>query len=205
MTEETRTVPKNIYGVTKVTAENLCEMFHHCQGLACLVMRTSRFFPKPDDDSSVRKAYQDANLKVNEYLYRRGDLQDIVDAHLLALEKAPSIGFGRCIISASTPFRPEDLTSLRNNAPKVVERRVPQYADVYARRGWKMFPGIERVYINERARKEPGWQPKYDFPRLMEILKAGNEPFSPLARLDGSKGYHDCAFAKFEGRHKKSD
>lgn len=196
VTEEVRTVPKNIYGVTKVSAEDLCELFHHRQGLACLILRTSRFFPEIDDDSGVRQTYQDDNLKANEYLYRRVDLQDAVDAHLLALQKAPSIRFGRYIISATTPFQPEDLAELRTNAPQVVQRRVPQYADEYARRGWKMFPGIERVYVNEQARKALGWQPKYDFRQIIDMLRAGSEPCSPLARVVGSKGYHDRVFAE---------
>ncbi len=76
-----------------------------------------------------------------------------------------------------------------------MERRVPQYADEYTRRGWKMLPGIERVYVNERARKELGWQPKYDFRQIIDLLKAGKDPFSPLARVVGSKGYHDREFA----------
>ena len=67
-------------------------------------MRTSRFFPEADDRDDVRAAYEDANLKVNELLYRRVDLEDVVDAHRLAIERAPGIGFGRYIISATTPF-----------------------------------------------------------------------------------------------------
>jgi len=195
ITEEVRPVPKNIYGVTKVAAEDLCELFHHRQGLACVVLRTSRFFPEVDDDRSVRRTYEDGNVKANEYLYRRADLQDVVDAHLLALERAPSIGFGRYIISATTPFQPDDLAELRSNAPRVVERRVPQYAAEYTRRGWKMLPGVDRVYVNERARKELGWQPKYDFQRIIRLLNEGNDPLSPLARAVGSKGYHDREFA----------
>jgi UDP-glucose 4-epimerase len=39
----------------------------------------------------------------NELLFRRVDIEDVVTAHLLALEKASSIGFGRCVISATTP------------------------------------------------------------------------------------------------------
>jgi UDP-glucose 4-epimerase len=194
ITEEVRPVPKNIYGMTKVAAEDLCELFHHSHGLSCLVLRTSRFFPEADDDPSVRNTYQDGNVKANEYLYRRVDLQDVVDAHLLALQKAPLIGFARYIISATTPFQPEDLPELRANAPRVVERRVPQVADAYARHGWKMFPGIDRVYVNERARKELGWRPKYDFQKIIDLLKAGDDLFSPLARMVGSKGYHDCEF-----------
>jgi UDP-glucose 4-epimerase len=196
ITEDVRPVPKNIYGVTKIAAEDLCELFHHRQGLACVVLRTSRFFPEVDDDPSVRNTYEDGNLKTNEYLYRRADLQDVVDAHLLALERAPSIGFGRYIISATTPFQVEDLAELRLNAPRVVERRVPQYAAEYIRRGWKMLPGIDRVYVNERARRELGWQPKYDFNRIIALLCEGNDPFSALARAVGSKGYHDRAFAE---------
>jgi len=77
----------------------------------------------------------------------------------------------------------------------VVERRVPEYAEEYAHRGWKMFPGIERVYVNERARRELGWQPRYDFRKIIDCLRAGDVPRSPLARAVGSKGYHDRAFA----------
>ena len=195
VTEDVRPVPKNVYGVTKTAAEDLCQLFHRLHGLACVVLRTSRFFPEADDDPAVRGAYDDGNVKANEYLYRRVDLQDVVDAHVLALEKAPSIGFGRYIISATTPFQPDDLADLRLNAPQVVERRVPEYAEEYARRGWKMFPAIERVYVNERARRELGWQPRYDFQRIIDCLRAGGAPRSPLARAVGSKGYHDREFA----------
>jgi len=195
VTEDVRQVSKNIYGVTKASAEDLCELFHRLHGLACLVLRTSRFFPEVDDDPAVRRAYDDGNVKANEYLYRRVDLQDVVDAHMLALVKAPSIGFGRHIISATTPFQPDDLADLRLSAPQVVERRVPEYVEEYARRGWKMFPSIERVYVNERARRELGWQPHYDFRRIIESLRAGDSLWSPLARAVGSKGYHDRQFA----------
>ena len=194
VTEEVRPVPKNVYGVSKTAAEDLCELFHRLHRLACIVLRTSRFFPEVDDDPAVRGAYDDGNIKANEYLYRRVDLQDVADAHVLALERAPSIGFGRYIISATTPFQPDDLADLRLNAPQVLERRVPEYAEEYARRGWKMFAGIERVYVNERARQELGWRPRYDFRRIIDCLRAGDVPGSPLARMVGSKGYHDREF-----------
>ena len=190
VTEDVRPVPKNIYGVTKTAAEDLSELFHRLHKLACVVLLTSRFFSEVDDDAAVRSAYEDGNVKVNEYLHRRVDLQDVVDAHLLAVEKAPAIGFGRYIISATTPFQPEDLAELRANAPAVVRRRVPDYEPEYARRGWKMFPGIERVYVNERARRELGWRPRYDFRYVLNLLKSGADIRSPLARAVGSKGYH---------------
>jgi UDP-glucose 4-epimerase len=190
VTEDVTPIPKNIYGVTKTAAEDLCELFHRNQRLPLLILRTSRFFPEEDDDGETRQAYEDGNLKANEFLYRRVDLEDAVSAHLLALEKAPAIGFGRYIISATTPFTPNDLFDLRVNAPLVVKRSFPDYEEEYARRTWRMFPGIERVYVNERARKDLGWNPRYDFRRVLDNLKAGADPRSPLSREVGSKGYH---------------
>jgi nucleoside-diphosphate-sugar epimerase len=196
ITEDVTPVPKNIYGVTKAAAEDLCRLFHRNQGLACIVLRTSRFFPEEDDNRLVRESYADANAKVNEYLFRRVDLEDVVDAHLLAAERAPAIGFGRYIISATTPFSPDDLLDLRRDAPRVVSRCVPEYEAEYARRGWRMFPAIDRVYVNARAREELGWQPRHDFRSIIDRLKTGGDVSSPLARTVGSKGYHVEGFAE---------
>src|SRR5580693_3921613 len=78
VTEDVTPVPKNIYGVTKAAAEDLCQLFHRNQRLACIVLRTSRFFPEADDSSDVREAYADENAKANEYLHRRVDIEDVV-------------------------------------------------------------------------------------------------------------------------------
>jgi UDP-glucose 4-epimerase len=196
VTEDVRPVPRNIYGVTKVAAEDLCELFHRSHKLACLILRTSRFFPEEDDNPATRLAYDDGNVKVNELLYRRVDLEDVVAAHLLAVEKAPLIGFGRYIISATTPFHPDDLLDLRASAPEVVRRRAPDYEAEYARRGWRMFPAIDRVYVNERVRRELGWCPRYDFRCVLDLLKSGADIRSPLARAVGSKRYHAHPFAE---------
>jgi UDP-glucose 4-epimerase len=190
ITEDVTPVPKNIYGVTKIAAEDLCQLFHRNQRLSCVVLRTSRFFPDPDDNPRTRDGYADANAKTNEFLYRRVDIEDVVRAHLLALEKAASIGFGKYIISATTPFTREDLAQLRSDAPSVVRRHAPGYEEVYARLGWRMFPAIERVYVNERARRELGWNPKHDFRGVLARLKRGEDSRSPLAQLIGAKGYH---------------
>jgi UDP-glucose 4-epimerase len=190
ITEDVRPIPRNIYGVTKVAAEDLCELFHRKHALRCVILRTSRFFPEEDDNAAIRQAYEDGNIKVNEFLHRRVELEDVVQAHLLAVEKAPSIGFGRYIISATTPFEPDDLFDLRENAPQVVSRRVPEYEAEYRRRGWRMFPAVDRVYVNERARRELGWRPRYDFQHVLQLLKSGNDIRSLLALAVGSKGYH---------------
>ena len=190
ITEDVTPVPRNVYGVTKTAAEDLCELVHADHGLPVIILRTSRFFPEPDDVDAVRTAYADANIKANEFLYRRADIADVAGAHLLAMARAPAIGFGRYIISATTPFTPADLAALREDAPAVVRRLFPDQEAEYERRGWRMFGQIDRVYVNARARADLGWAPRYDFRRVLDLLKAGEDPRSPLARTVGAKGYH---------------
>jgi UDP-glucose 4-epimerase len=190
ITESTTPIPKNIYGVTKTAAEDVCALFHRNHRLPCLILRTSRFFPEDDDHVQTRDAYDPVNLKVNEYLYRRVDIEDAVNAHLLALERAPAIGFGRYIISATTPFEREDVAALRIDAPRVLAMRVPDYEGEYRRRGWRMFPSLDRVYVNDHARTELNWRPRYDFAYILARLRAGEDPRSPMAIAVGYKGYH---------------
>ena len=189
--EDVAPVPRNIYGATKTAAEDLCELAHRDQGLPCLILRTSRFFPEEDDRDEIRNGYPDMNVKVNELLYRRGDIEDMVGAHRLAVERAREIGFGRYIVSATTPFTRDDLAELRADAPGVVRRLFPEYEAIYAERGWTMFPSIDRVYDNTRAREELGWAPRWDFRHALDRLAASEDPRSELALTVGAKGYHD--------------
>ena len=192
--EDVTPIPKNIYGITKLAAENLCELFHHQCNLPCIVLRTSRFFPEEDDDRVARQKYRDDNLKINEFLFRRADIEDVVSAHILAARTGPSIGFDRFIISATTPFTQGDLLELRSDAPSVVKRLVSAHDDEYARRGWSMVPTIDRVYANERARSRLDWNPKYDFGYIIQRLQMSEDYRSPLARAVGSKRYHSERF-----------
>ncbi len=196
ITEAVEPQPKNIYGVTKAAAEDLCRLFHRNQGLACVVLRTSRFFPEEDDQAEVRERFDDDNAKANELLHRRVDIEDVVDAHLCALHRAPALRWGRYIVSATTPFTPDDLARLRTDAAGVLRLRVPGYEAVYAQRGWRMFDGIDRVYVNALARADLGWQPRHDFASLLDRLRRGEPARSALARVIGAKGYHDQVFGR---------
>ena len=190
ITEDVVPRPRNVYGVTKTAAEDLCELVHRDHGLPVLILRTSRFFPEPDDRDEARAGYLDLNLKVNELLYRRVDLEDAVQAHLAALARAPALGFGRYIVSATTPFAPRDAAALAADAPAVVARLFPDYPAIYAARDWRMLPAIERVYDNARARRDLGWEPRFGFRHALDRLARGEDPRSDLALAVGAKGYH---------------
>ena len=94
--------------------------------------------------------------------------------------------------STASPRRPPQL---RLDAPAVVERHLPRYVDEYRRRGWTMFPSIDRVYVNDRARNELDWHPRHTFAELIEQLEHDREFRSPLAQYIGAKGYHSEVFS----------
>lgn len=194
--EDVVPIPKNIYGATKIAAECMCELAARKDGLAVIVLRTSRFFPEDDDNEGVRAEYDALNMQANELLYRRADIDDVVEAHLLAVGRAPEIGFGRYIISATPPFTRNDVGALRADAVAVVRGLFPDAEALYEARGWRLLPSLDRVYDSGRASRELGWVPRRDFAFVLECLRRGEDFRSEMARAIGVKGYHGVAFAE---------
>jgi UDP-glucose 4-epimerase len=162
--------PRNIYGVTKLAAEHLCRLHYELHGLKLVILRTSRFFPESDDMAhAIRQS--DANTKTNELLFRRLTVEDAAAAHVLALERAPALGFDTCIVSAPTPFSPDDCADLIEDAPAVVARYFPHYPAIYERLGWTMFASIDRVYDPSRARDRLGFTCRTGFAEALADLE----------------------------------
>ena len=161
--------PRNIYGVSKLSAEHLCRMVHGATGLPIVILRTSRFFPE-EDDMAHAIIQSGANTKANEFLFRRLTVHDAASAHIVALDRAPQIGFDTFIISALTPFSPEDCEQLMEYAPLVVHRYFPRYREIYARRGWTMFDYIDRVYDSNKAMRRLGFVCQTDFGDILTQL-----------------------------------
>jgi nucleoside-diphosphate-sugar epimerase len=165
--------PRNIYGVTKLAAEGLCRLYAREHGLACVVLRTGRFFPE-DDDSLAEPS--GPNLKANEFLNRRLTVEDAAEAHLVALDRAPTLGFGLFIISAPPPFAREDAQALWEDAPAVVARRFPDAAELYARQSWRLPARIGRVYDPSLAERVLGFRCRTDFAAVLAALRQGEPP-----------------------------
>jgi len=161
--------PRNIYGVTKRAAEELCRLFHHLHRLPILILRTSRFFPEADDMAHAI-AQSDENTKANEFLFRRLTVEDAAESHVVALDRAQELGFDTFIISSMTPFSPSDCGELLVDAPSVVARYFPGYRKLYAQRGWTMFDSIDRVYDPGKAQGKLGFVCKTGFREVLESL-----------------------------------
>ena len=162
-------VPRNIYGVTKLAAEDLCRLFHQIHKLPILILRTSRFFPE-EDDMAHAIAQSGENTKANEFLFRRLTVEDAAEAHVVALAQAPELGFDRFIISSMTAFSKVDCRELLAGAPAVVARYFPDYRAKYEKLGWTMFASIDRVYDAGKARRVLGFACKTGFREVLDGL-----------------------------------
>jgi UDP-glucose 4-epimerase len=168
--------PRNIYGVTKRAAEQLCGLVHREHGLPIVVLRTSRFFPEEDD---THRHLAGMNIKANEFLNRRLTVEDCADAHVAALAKASEIGFGIFIVSAPPPFEREEAVELINDAPAVIGRHFPSAADLYASAGWSLPAHIDRVYDPGLAERVLGFRCRTDFASILAALETGEQlPFA---------------------------
>lgn len=162
--------PRNIYGVTKLAAEQLCRLAHRDSGMAVLILRTSRFFPEDDDTHTVPSG---PNLKAIELLHRRLTVEDAAEAHLAAIESAPQIGCDTFIVSAPPSFAREEAAALAHDAAFVIQRHYPQAPALFARHGWVLPATIERVYDPGRAERILGWRAKTDFAAVLAALEQG--------------------------------
>ena len=118
-------------------------------------------------------------------------IEDVVEAHLLALDRAPSIGLRQVYRQRHDPIPPRGRCAAAEPTRAAVAReRVPGWEDEYARRGWRMAEGIDRVYDNALARRELGWRPKWDFAAIVARLRETGDIRGPLAKAVGEKGYH---------------
>lgn len=160
--------PRNIYGVTKYAAEELARLFHAEQGLPVIVLRTARFFPEDDD---THRALSGENMKANEFLHRRLTVEDCARAHLIALDRAPAVGFGRYIVSAPTPFDRSEAAELKSDAPAVIARHFPDAAALYAARGWHLPASIGRVYDAAAIERDLGFRCATDFGAVLAALR----------------------------------
>jgi nucleoside-diphosphate-sugar epimerase len=149
--------PRDIYDITKLAAELLCRDFFEKEGVQATVLRVSRFLPEPDNTIAVHR------------LYRGLDERDGAAAHLLALEKTFD-RFQVFNVSAKSPFGKADLAGLKTDPKAVIKKYYPDVEQVFAARQWTFPQSIDRVYVVDKAERQLGYAPQYNF---REYLEAG--------------------------------
>lgn len=168
--------PRNIYGVTKRAAEELCRLWHDLHGLPVVALRVARFFPEDDDTHAVPAG---ENLKANEFLNRRLTVEDCAAAHIAALDAAPRVGWGVYVVSAPPPFTRADAARLKTEAAGLIAERFPDAPALYAARGWVLPQSIGRVYDPSAIERDLGFRCQTDFAAVLAALSEGGPlPFT---------------------------
>lgn len=154
------------------------------KSLNCVILRTSRFFQDNDNEPVIfEENINEINRKLNEYIYRRVSIYDVIDAHILAMEKAHLIKFDIFIISSKSPLSKKDCINIEKNNKSVEEilsSYYPEYVLLYKKLDYKMFDKIDRVYSCEKAIKKLGYKPKWSFIEMLKELVKQMEKKSKL-------------------------
>jgi len=147
--------PRDIYDITKQTAEQLCKDFFYKEGLQTSVYRVGRFLPEDD------------NLKINHRLYRGLDERDGAEALRLGLHTSFN-DFEIFNISSGSPFGRHDLKQLKHGPADVILQYFPEAGDIYQRKNWIFPKSIDRVYVCGKAARILNYQPQYTFEYLLQ-------------------------------------
>ncbi len=142
--------PRDIYDITKWTAENLCRDYFDKEHLNGCVLRVSRFM----DESK--------NAIANYRLYRGLDERDGAEAHWLALHKRFK-AFEIFNISNDTPFKKSDLKNLKTNPKAVILKYYPMASTIYKKNKWTFPESIDRVYSIDKAKRMLNYKPVKNF------------------------------------------
>jgi UDP-glucose 4-epimerase len=157
VTEELIPEPRDIYDITKIAAENLCQLFSLNHNLSTISLRISRFFPESDYLMAIYR------------LYRGIDVRDAADAHILALHTQTE-GYDVFNISAPTQFAEDEMEQLLQDAPSVILRHFPTIDKTFLARGWQLPQSIDRVYVTEKAANKLKFSPKFNFEEFLKFL-----------------------------------
>ncbi len=171
--EHTAPRPVTIYHETKLQAEQLLQSYGRAGALVVTILRMSRCFPEP------------ATRMATYRLHRGIDARDVATAHERAVETFTTGGARMFVISATTPFLPEDCEALARDAPAVLRRRAPALVQAFARRAWLLPRTIDRVYDSREAARALRWRPIYGYDEVLNKLDARSDevlPPDPLSR-----------------------
>lgn len=157
VSEQLHPQPRDMYDISKLTAENLCKEFFEKENLNTCVLRVSRFMDEPE------------NLIANYRIYRGLDEKDGASAHFLAMQKQFK-SFQIFNISNDTPFKKTDLKNLKTNPKDIIIKYFPESEEIYNKKKWNFPKSIDRVYSIQKAKKSLNYQPRNNFLEYISMI-----------------------------------
>ncbi len=147
VTENLMPQPRDIYDISKLSAEAMCRDFALKEGINVIVLRIGRFYTENERLMAINR------------LYRGLSVSDGAKAHVLAM-KSNLKGFKLYNLSCNSPFQICDLRLLMNDPKTVMLKYHPELKLQFEKRNWQFPEKIDRVYVIDKIKSELGFTPK---------------------------------------------
>lgn len=153
MDEELPRQPAELYGLTKILGEQMCRYATAKHGLSTIVLRPGGIRPADAFDPCSAGP-----------LMGVVHVQDVAQAHVLALKAPDDMMHEVFIITADSPLCEVDAAKFRDDPAGTLESVVPGAGELVRNGTLKLGPDTE-WYTVEKAKRLLGYRPEFNFRR----------------------------------------
>ncbi len=171
-TEESPFAPADVYGLTKVVAEQTARFFASVHGIQTIALRLGMFVPETFERYGFR------------LLFGGVDDRDVGQAVVLALtHENPPGGFAAFDIMADSGLGREDIPALEADVGQALDRRWPGTSALVQRDGLDLDDLVwgRLLFPVDEAKTHLGYRPRYDFAAFLAAWERRDPGHYPYA------------------------
>ena len=168
--EDLPLLPGDVYGASKVLAEELAGYYDRARAVRSVALRFGMFVPEPFDHTGIRFLYGGVD---------QGDVARAVQAALHALRSREPGSFTGYNIESAVPYGDEDASELPRDPLAVIRRHWPDAPDLMAEAGIAPWGPVGEWFPIDKAERELGWRPAIGFSEFLAALRDRRETLGP--------------------------
>ena len=170
-TEQSPFAPGDVYGLTKVVAEETARFFASAHRVSTVALRLGMFVPESFERYGFR------------LLFGGVDDRDVGQAVVLALSHDPNGGFAAFDIMADSGLSAEDVPAVAADLPNTLDERWPGTSALVEQHGLDLEELVwgRLLFPVDKARTELGYRPMYDFTAFLEAWQRDEPGHYPYA------------------------
>lgn len=157
-------LPGDVYGATKVLAEELAAYYDRAHGVRGIALRFGMFVPEPFAHAGIRFLYGGVHPD---------DVALAVIAALDALADRPPGIFTAYNVMSAVPYDGEDAATLPRDPMVAVRRHWPDAPRLLAEADAAPWGPVSEWYPIAKAARELSWRPLCGFDTFLDELRAG--------------------------------
>ncbi len=170
-TEESPLSPGDVYGLTKVVAEETARFFASAHRLSTVSLRLGMF---------VSETFERYGFRL---LFGGVDDRDVGQAVALALGHDPADGFAAFDIMADSGLSAQDLPDVEADLAQALDQRWPGTLELVARHEANLDELVwgRVLFPVEKAKTQLGYRPEYDFTAFLAAWERNDPNHYPYA------------------------